>query len=82
MHPPLTPHRHKDCLEVINALKNCHLEHNVAKFWGACNDQKLALDKCFREEKNTKRKANLAKAKEEQARLRAKEAARTASTTA
>mmetsp|Transcript_39346 Transcript_39346/g.66070 ORF Transcript_39346/g.66070 Transcript_39346/m.66070 type:complete len:84 (+) Transcript_39346:72-323(+) len=69
MHPPLTPHRHQDCLEVINALKNCHIENKLSKFWGACNDHKDALDLCFKAEKNKKRSINLAKAREEQARL-------------
>ena len=34
------------------------------KFLGACNGQKTAMDHCFREEKDVKRKANLAKSKE------------------
>jgi len=39
----------------ILALKSCHAEHPVAKFWGVCNGAKLALDECFRAEKVVKR---------------------------
>jgi len=37
---------------------------NVAKYFGACNDFKTALDACFRLEKEEKRKLNLQKARE------------------
>jgi hypothetical protein len=29
-----------------------------AKYYGVCNDSKIALDQCFRKEKEVKRKAN------------------------
>ncbi|KAM3575014.1 hypothetical protein VYU27_003035 [Nannochloropsis oceanica] len=61
MHPPL--HRpHPDCQHVIDALLSCHRQHPLAKFWGACNEEKWALDKCFRVEKEDRRKQNFAKA--------------------
>ncbi len=41
-HPPL---------QVIQALQQCHAAHPYAKFWGVCNDQKFALDRCFAAEK-------------------------------
>ncbi|CAM9682222.1 unnamed protein product [Chrysoparadoxa australica] len=60
MHPPL--HRpHPTCQEVIKALIECHESNPYAKFWGTCNDQKRALDKCFAEEKEVKRKENYEK---------------------
>jgi hypothetical protein len=31
----------------------------IAKFWGTCNDQKAALDKCFKAEKQTVQRKNL-----------------------
>lgn len=34
--------------QVIDALLLCHAENPYAKFMGACNDQKVALDQCFR----------------------------------
>ena len=62
MHPPL--HRpHPDCQEVIHELLNCHDENPYAKFFGVCNDQKRALDQCFRREKNKQRKENLKQAR-------------------
>lgn len=36
----------------------------TAKFFGACNEQKFALDRCFKDEKNVKRAENLAKARD------------------
>ena len=36
------------CQDVIKALMACHEQHGAAKFVGACNDEKAALDKCFR----------------------------------
>lgn len=35
-------------VQVIDALLSCHHQHPLAKFWGACNEEKWALDKCFR----------------------------------
>ena len=43
------------CFQVIEALQRCHAENPVSKFWGVCNDQKLALDRCFAQEKVTNR---------------------------
>ncbi|KAL4523646.1 hypothetical protein Ndes2437A_g00231 [Nannochloris sp. 'desiccata'] len=80
MHPPLHISRHPHCKEVIEALIKCHNDHPIAKFVGVCNDQKWALDRCFREEKKINRKKNQEKAKEERkrflARIAAKEAAK------
>ena len=47
MHPPLD-RPHPQCQDVIKALQECHEKHSAAKFLGACNDEKAALDKCFR----------------------------------
>ena len=32
----------------MEALQLCHAENPYAKFWGACNDYKYELDRCFR----------------------------------
>lgn len=49
MHPPLDrPHPH--CEQVVKDLKACHKD-TWKKFTGGCNDAKLALDRCFKEEK-------------------------------
>ena len=62
MHPPLG-RPYPRCQELIEALNQCHLNNNYAKFWGACNDSKAAMDNCFREEKEARAKLNRAKAK-------------------
>jgi COX assembly protein 2 len=63
MHPPL--HRsHPDCQGVITALEECHKNNPYLKFFGECNDDKAALDHCFRAEKHRARKANMEKARE------------------
>ena len=46
-------------LQTIEALVRCHSDRPVAKFWGACNEQKWALDACLREEKAINRCAHL-----------------------
>ncbi|CAM9250482.1 unnamed protein product [Discosporangium mesarthrocarpum] len=63
MHPPLRK-PHPNCQAVIDTLVACHEEHPYGKFWGNCNDAKAALDKCFVEEKEERRKNNLRKARE------------------
>lgn len=68
MHPPLD-RPHPDCQEAIQNLKDCHEEHKFAKFFGKCNQFKADLDKCFRQEKEVKRAANLKKAREFEAKF-------------
>eukprot|EP01032_Pedospumella_encystans_P010277 gene10277-12029_t len=63
MHPPLFKD-HPDCKHVVDDLVRCHQEKSIAKFFGACNEQKFALDRCFKDEKNVKRAENLAKARD------------------
>ena len=65
MHPPLVAHKHPACAELISGLELCHAEHPLAKFWGVCNAQKIALDRCFRTEKALRSAANREKAKRE-----------------
>jgi COX assembly protein 2 len=50
MHPPLTLHKHPACALIIENFKKCHEDHPVQKFFGVCNDLKIELDRCFREE--------------------------------
>ena len=49
--------------QLVDLLVSCHDEKPYAKFWGACNDAKVAMDACFREEKEEKRRANFEKAR-------------------
>lgn len=63
-------------MQAIEALIQCHNDHPYAKFWGVCNEQKWALDRCFREEKVINRKKNLEKARRDQARFRQRLAAK------
>ena len=51
MHPPLD-RPHPMCQNEINAFKQCHEENSKFKFW-ACNDVKLAMDRCLKNEKVT-----------------------------
>ena len=71
MHPPLALHVNPVCAELIVAFKTCHEECGyLGKLAGACNDQKHALDICFREQKKVVRKDHLSKAREDRARFR------------
>ncbi|WOG82521.1 hypothetical protein DCAR_0101686 [Daucus carota subsp. sativus] len=71
MHPPLTLHRHPMCAEIIEQFQKCHVDHPLGKFFGECTDLKIKLDRCFREEKALKRKANFEESKKLKERLRA-----------
>lgn len=71
MHPPLALHVNPVCAELITAFKACHDECGyIGKLTGACNDEKHALDLCFKEQKKVTRKGLLAKAREDRARFR------------
>ncbi|KAL1549665.1 COX assembly mitochondrial protein 2 [Salvia divinorum] len=70
MHPPLTIHRHPMCVEIIELFQKCHTDHPLGKFFGECTDLKIKLDKCFRQEKSLKRKANFEESKKLKDRLR------------
>ena len=47
-----------DCERFVEILCKCHEDNKIAKFFGACNNEKRALDKCFREEKERMAKKN------------------------
>ena len=77
MHPPLY-RPHPKCAALVDALVACHDANVYGKFWGACNDQKAAMDACFKAEKDEKRRGNLRKARafdEARARRQAERAA-------
>mmetsp|Transcript_30740 Transcript_30740/g.60936 ORF Transcript_30740/g.60936 Transcript_30740/m.60936 type:complete len:85 (+) Transcript_30740:335-589(+) len=57
MHPPLK-RPHPDCQSYIAAFRLCHATNPTMKFFGYCNDAKVALDKCFKEEKVRVRREN------------------------
>jgi COX assembly mitochondrial protein 2 len=71
MHPPLFK-PHPKCEDVVKALVACHEDHSIRKFFGHCNQYKAALDKCFNEEKDERRHANMMVARENRARYEAK----------
>ena len=58
MHPPLF-RPHPLCEEVVNNLVRCHEEYQIGKFFGACNQAKVELDKCFKMEKEQVKQVNL-----------------------
>jgi len=62
MHPPLFQ-PHPLCEGEVQALVKCHTDHNVAKFWGACNDAKHALDMCVRVSAGARRGRGRARAR-------------------
>lgn len=59
-------------VQAIDALNACHADHPVAKWWGKCDPEKAALDRCFREEKKLRRTASFEKARGERERLKAR----------
>mmetsp|Transcript_3861 Transcript_3861/g.5386 ORF Transcript_3861/g.5386 Transcript_3861/m.5386 type:complete len:84 (-) Transcript_3861:70-321(-) len=61
MHPPLD-RPHPKCEHLAKALIQCHEDNQISKFFGACNDVKVLMDKCFKEEKEEKRRANFEEA--------------------
>jgi len=68
MHPPL--HRpHPDCEDAVAALLKCHEDHAIGKFFGACNERKRELDRCFKLEKERRRAANADGARERRERF-------------
>ena len=73
MHPPLTLENHPLCRDVVIALKRCHRD---ASWWGrsfgACNEQKWALDSCLKKQKLYKFRENNRKATAEKERLSAR----------
>ncbi|CEG37437.1 Uncharacterized conserved protein [Plasmopara halstedii] len=71
MHAPLD-RPHPDCQIEIKALLDCHNDNPYAKFFGACNDVKSALDQCFKKEKIRIRSENLRHAKASDAYVRRK----------
>jgi hypothetical protein len=70
MHPPLF-RSHPLCQEVVDNLIRCHEENKIGKFFGACNQAKVELDKCFKIEKEQCRQENLAKARKFDAKFEA-----------
>jgi len=67
MHPiaGLDPEQVPMCRSQISALEHCHISQSFWRkaFMGACNETRLELDQCLREEKQIRRKANLEKSK-------------------
>lgn len=72
MHPPLTLDNHPLCRDAVIALKRCHRDNPWARTWGACNEQKDALDACLRKQKLYKFRLNNAKAQASKERLKAR----------
>ncbi|KAF1891215.1 hypothetical protein Lal_00001357 [Lupinus albus] len=58
-------------LQIIEEFQKCHIEHPIRKFFGDCTDLKIKLDRCFRQEKALKRKANFEESKKFKEQLQA-----------
>ena len=71
MHPSLAPHLHSEkCRVIIRQLEQCHKDHPLRKFLGACNPLKRALDECLKEELAQRRRENYAIAQEKKRKYR------------
>ena len=53
----------------VRSLLACQEEHPWGRYFGKCDTIKVALDKCFRAEKNKKRLENAASARRQRQRL-------------
>ncbi|CCU76134.1 hypothetical protein BGHDH14_bgh01721 [Blumeria hordei DH14] len=63
MHPHLHTKHNGACEEVMNALDECHARGFLWKAVGMCNDAKTAVNKCLREQRLERTKANREAAK-------------------
>eukprot|EP01031_Cornospumella_fuschlensis_P029947 gene29946-36168_t len=63
MHPPLY-RPHPQCEQFVLELVKCHEEHKIGKWFGSCNEAKSALDRCFKDEKEARRRENARQARE------------------
>ncbi|XP_078434854.1 cytochrome c oxidase biogenesis protein Cmc1-like protein isoform X2 [Wolffia australiana] len=57
--------------KIIEEFQKCHADHPIRKFFGECTELKIKLDRCFRQEKAVKRKANFEESKKLKERLQA-----------
>ncbi|KAJ2347805.1 Respiratory chain complex assembly or maintenance protein [Coemansia erecta] len=71
MHPALADHLNPGCIELVERLNTCHVEHNWAKFFGKCNALSEALNKCLGQEFEVRRKKQLVEARARRARIEA-----------
>ena len=71
MHPPLF-RPHPKCSDFVDMLVKCHQENSFGKFFGACNEVKAEMDRCFKAEKEEKRRANMQRSREVEERFQRK----------
>ncbi|KAJ2174709.1 putative electron transfer flavoprotein subunit [Coemansia sp. RSA 560] len=69
MHPALADHLNPGCVELVEKLHTCHVEHNWAKFFGKCNALSEALNRCLAQEFEVRRKKQLIEARARRARI-------------
>ncbi|KAK1240924.1 hypothetical protein MKX07_006357 [Trichoderma sp. CBMAI-0711] len=62
--------RHPACQEVIAALEECHAQGFMHKAAGGCNDAKILVDKCLREQRSKVQEGNRAAAKAKRDRIK------------
>ncbi|KAJ1833303.1 Respiratory chain complex assembly or maintenance protein [Coemansia sp. RSA 2711] len=72
MHPALADHLNPGCIELVERLNTCHVEHNWAKFFGKCNALSEALNRCLGEEFEVRRRRQLVEARARRARIGAR----------
>ncbi|EGR50494.1 uncharacterized protein TRIREDRAFT_58640 [Trichoderma reesei QM6a] len=70
MHPHLHTQNAMACQEVIAALEECHAQGFMHKAAGGCNDAKILVDKCLRQQRSKVQEGNRAAAKAKRDRIK------------
>ncbi|KAF4123443.1 COX assembly mitochondrial protein 2 [Geosmithia morbida] len=75
MHPHLHTKNALACEEVIAALEECHARGFMHKATGGCNDMKVKVDRCLRQERTNMQAENRSAAREKRNRIKAEQKA-------
>ncbi|KAG4303973.1 hypothetical protein PORY_002626 [Pneumocystis oryctolagi] len=69
MHPPISPHKHPDCYEIMQQLEKCHKSGFFKYFLGKCNDLKKNVVQCLSEERLKQQRVNQTKNREKKVKM-------------
>ncbi|SCU83798.1 LAFA_0D05864g1_1 [Lachancea sp. 'fantastica'] len=72
MHPQLEAQRFHSCLDLIEALDQCHQAEYYKRALGLCNNEKEALSKCLHEARYEVGKAAILQNREKQKKMDAR----------